>query len=395
MKIALFASAFHPSLGGVEEVTRQLAHALKRAEHEVLIITQRWPRDLPAFEEFEGLKIHRFAFRAPMNSRRRLARWRSAVMWRLTAPAIQREIIALLRRENVEIINVHCVSTNAIYARQAAQKLDLPFVVTMHGELTMDSQQTYQRNEKARAMMRQTLQSADFLTGCSGQTVREAEEFLSEPFGARSRVIYSGIRLADFQNPQKPAKAHPRPYILGIGRHVEQKGFDVLLRAYALLKNQTAGEIPDLILAGDGPLKPQLEALSEQLGLKDRVGFPGRAARPEAVALFQGCEFFVLPSRHEPMGIVNLEAMAAGKAVIASRVGGVPELVQNEENGLLVAPDDAQSLAHALARLVDDAPLRKKLGECGAVRVQRFDWDAIAAQYLESYTAAQNARNRR
>jgi len=394
MKIALFASAFHPSLGGVEEVTRQLAHALKRAGHEVIIVTQRWPRNLPAFEEFEGLKVHRFAFRVAINSSDTLARWRSIIMWRSTAELTRRAIVRLLRREAIEIVNIHCVSSHATYARRAAHRLNLPIVVTMHGELTMDSQQVFQQNLSARAMMRETLGDAHALTGCSGQTVEEAQEFYGEPFGERARVIYSGIRLADFETPVATEKPHPRPYILGIGRHVEQKGFDVLLRAYARLHDESSGAaIPDLILAGDGELSGELKKLSRELGLQEQVFFPGRAARPQAVALFQNCEFFVLPSRHEPMGIVNLEAMAAGKPVVASRVGGVPELVQDGENGLLVAPDDPVALAQAMGRLVGDAALRQKLGECGAIRVRRFDWDALAAQYLESYAAAQNAKN--
>ena len=126
MKIALFSSAFYPGLGGVEEAVRQLAHALKRAGHEAIIITQRWPRDLPAFEEYEGLRVYRFPFRMKVESPNLLFRWRSNLKLKLTAGKIQREIDQVLRKEGVEIVNIHCVSSNAIYARQAALDLDLP-----------------------------------------------------------------------------------------------------------------------------------------------------------------------------------------------------------------------------------------------------------------------------
>ena len=393
MKIALFASAFHPHLGGVEELVRQLAHALERAGHEALVVTERWPRTLPAHESFEGLDVDRFPFRAlsggsPLNVAR------SAVSLALTRSAIRRDVTALLQREKVDVVHVQCVANQAPYAQHAARQLGLPFVVTLQGELTMDATQLYQRSARARALMRRALLDADALTGCSGQTLREAQEFLGQPFGGRGRVVFNGIRLADFQDVEPERR--PRPFILGIGRHVPQKGFDVLLRAYALLRGRARDEkitdeqwpLPDLILAGDGPMRAELERLRDELGLGERAQLIGRADRARTVALFKGCAFFVLPSRHEPMGIVNLEAMAAGRAVVASRVGGVPELVREGENGLLVAPGDPHLLADALWELSSRPDEAARLGQNGAQRVRAFDWDAIAGEYLAVYESA-------
>ena len=389
MKTAIFASAFHPSLGGVEELVRQLAHAFGRGGHEALILTQRWPRDLSAVENYEGLRVFRFPFRTGLESGSMAVRLKAEATMRLTKPGIHRQIATLLEREKVDIVHVQCVSSSAIYALESARRLDLPFVVTLQGELTMDATQLFQRSPQARQMMRDALENAHAITGCSGQTVAEAQEFFGQPFGQRARTLYNGIRLADFQN--VAPHPHPRPYILGIGRHVPQKGFDVLLRAYAQMRSEVSTpQMPDLLLAGDGVLHEELKKLSQKLKLDGQVHFVGRVDRAGAVALFKGSDFFVLPSRHEPMGIVNLEAMAAGKPVVASRVGGVPELVQEGENGLLVPPDDVGALAGALGKLVSDTGLRQKLGECGAQRVRRYDWDAIAAQYLETYAAAQN-----
>lgn len=387
MKIALFASAFHPHLGGVEEVVRQLGHALKRAGHEAIVVTERWPRTLPAQEEFEGISVHRFTFRT-LSGGSRLNQVRAATSLALTGPSIRANIAALLRREGVDIVHVHCVSNNAPYAEKAARRLGLPLVVTLHGELSMDAEGIYQRSERARALMRRALVEADALTGCSGQTLREAEEFLGQPFGKRGRVVFSGIRLADFQGVEPETRE--RPFILGIGRHVEQKGFDVLLRAHALLLERTGKEsvawtVPDLVLAGDGPMRAELERLRDELGLEGRAHIIGRADRARTVALFKGSAFFVLPSRHEPMGIVNLEAMAAGRAVVASRVGGVPELVLDGENGLLVPAGEPHALAGALWELSSRPEVAARLGQNGAKRVRAFDWDSIAAQYIEIY----------
>ncbi|WP_170065497.1 glycosyltransferase family 4 protein [Abditibacterium utsteinense] len=383
MKIAIFASAFHPSLGGVEELVRQLAHAFKRAGHEAIIVTERWPRDLPASESYDGIQVYRFPFRI-LSGGSLANRAKSAVSLVATGKAIQRQIVALLAREKIDIVNIQCVSANALYARNAARQLRLPLVVTLQGELTMDATGLYQKSEAARNRMRGVLESAAAITGCSKQTLDEAEAFFARPFGPRGHLIYNGIRLADFDN--AAAYAHPRPYILGIGRHVAQKGFDILLRAYAQMKSEVSpAELPDLLLAGDGEVHQELRQLSRELKLEDRVHFVGRADRAQAVALFKGCEFFVLPSRHEPMGIVNLEAMAAGKAVIASNVGGVSELVSQGETGILVPGADVTALSQALALLCRDTELRERLAKAGAVRAQQFDWEILTEQYLEIY----------
>lgn len=384
MKIAIFASAFHPSLGGVEELVRQLAHALNRAGHDAFVVTERWPRTLPAQEDFEGLRVYRFPFRT-VGGGSFMNVSRSVTSLMLTGPAIRRAIVDTIKGEAPDLIHVQCVSSNAQYALRTSRSLNLPFVVTLQGELTMDASQIFQKSGRARTLMRSALLGADFITGCSGQTVQEAEDFMGAPFTEHGRVVFNGIRLADFEG--VTPYSHPRPYILGIGRHVPQKGFDVLLQAFARMLQLT--DVPtDLILAGNGPLHDALKKVSQDMGLENRVHFVGRVDRPKTVSLFKGCSFFVLPSRHEPMGIVNLEAMAAGKAVVASRVGGVPELVTEGENGLLVEPNNYEALAQALLSLVQDPALAKQLGKNGAQRVRAFDWDAIAKQYLDVYQGA-------
>ena len=376
MNIALFASAFHPHVGGVEELVRQLAHAYGRKGHTAIVITIRWPQDLPEFEEYEGIPVYRFAMRTPGGSLRERAKYQ------LTHASNVRRMLDVLRRHRIDLLHVQCVSANGYYAQVARRALHLPLIVTTQGERTMDAGQIYQRSAFMNRMLCALLAEADHITACSRHTLDDLEGWYGQPFGPRAQVVYNGIDLSSFAAPVP--YSHPRPYLLGIGRHVPQKGFDVLLQAFAQA-DQTSH---DLLLAGDGPERPTLEGLAADLGLGDRMRFVGRADRPMAVSLFAGCSFFVLPSRQEPQGIVNLEAMAAGKAVLASRVGGVPEIVQDDETGLLVPAEDVPALAQAIARLADDASLRQRLGAAGRERAQAFDWDAIAEQYLGIYQRA-------
>lgn len=385
MNIALFASAFYPHVGGVEELVRQLAREYNARGHHAIVLTNRWPRDLPAYEKYEGTPLYRLAMRQPEGS------LKAKVSYGLTHRTVETKMLDILRRHKIEMLHVQCVSVNGHYARIAAQKLKLPLVVTSQGERTMDATGVYDRSAFLNATLRDLLARGDALSACSRDTLDDLERYFGQPFGERARVVYNGISAGDFDDPNAQPYEHARPYILGIGRQVPQKGFDVLLRAFAQAAQDPAFD-HDLLLAGEGSERENLESLLKELKLEGRAHLLGRAARPLAVSLFKGCSFFVLPSRHEPFGIVNLEAMAACKPVIASRVGGVPEIVQPEENGLLVPGDDAPALALALARLAGDSELRARMGENGHAFAQNFTWPRIAEQYQEMYQQVLAAR---
>ena len=376
MNIALFASAFYPHVGGVEEAVRQLAHAYRDMGHTAIVVTNQWPPTLPACEEYEGILVYRLPMRLPEGN------WKQRLKYSLTQPGTERQMLDILRRHAIDLLHVQCVSVNGYYALLAHHALGLPLVVTAQGERTMDAGKLYERSSLINQVLRDLLAQAGAITACSQNTLDDIQSFYGQPFGERGRVIYNGIRLEDFAE-HKPYM-HPRPYVLGIGRLVPQKGFDILIDAFA----QSGLDTYDLLLAGEGPERDTLQSHITSHGLQSRVTLLGRADRAQAVALFQGCAWFALPSRMEPQGIVNLEAMAAGKAVIASHVGGVPEIVLDGQTGLLVPPDDAHSLAQAMSRLAADPDLQRRLGAAGRYRAQSFAWPATAQQYLTLYQTA-------
>ena len=379
--VALFSSAFYPHAGGVEELVRQLAHAYQRRGMSPIVLTNRWPLSLPAYECYEDIPVYRLILRVPDGN------IRARVRYSLSGGPVRRNMLNILRRHHIECVHVHCVSANGFYALQARHALKLPLVVTTQGERTIDATQLYQHSAFINRVMRQLLSEADFVTGCSRHTLEDLEQYWGQPFGARGRVIYNGVNLEDFAAPAP--FAHPKPYVLGIGRFVPNKGFDVLIRAFAKARMPSH----DLLLAGDGTERGPLERLAHDLGLRDNIKFLGRVDRPTAVSLFHGCSFFVLPSRDEPQGIVNLEAMAAGKAIIATQVGGVPEMVTDGENGLLVPAGAPDALASALERLGGDEGLRQRLGSAGLTRVQAFRWPTIAEEYIQIYDAIEAGRS--
>lgn len=170
--------------------------------------------------------------------------------------------------------------------------------------------------------------------------------------------------------------------LLAVASLHRRKGLDVLLAALADLSQR--GLRPSLWVAGEGPEGATLERLAEQLELADRVRWLGR--RDDVADLLAAADLFVLPSRREGLGVAALEAMALGRPLVASAVGGLGEAVRDGETGLLVPPDDAAALAGALARLLRDPELRRRLGEAGPPRIaRRYAADAMVEAYERVY----------
>jgi starch synthase len=175
--------------------------------------------------------------------------------------------------------------------------------------------------------------------------------------------------------------------VIFVGRITRQKGLPVLLRAASSLDPSA-----QLVLCAGAPDTPELLAEVTMLvdGLRALrsgvVWIPEMLSKPEIIQLLTHAVVFACPSLYEPLGIVNLEAMACETAVVASWVGGIPEVVADGETGLLVPPDDPASLADALNTLVRDPGRATAMGRAGReLAVREFSWDAVAAQTAALY----------
>jgi rhamnosyl/mannosyltransferase len=212
------------------------------------------------------------------------------------------------------------------------------------------------------------------------------------PYRDRVAVIPFGIDESRWEaTPSVSARAEAiradagtRPLVLFAGRMVPYKGVGVLLRALA-------GTDAAAVLVGAGPSRSEWMALARELGIADRVRFPGEVPHAELAALYHACDLFVLPSvtRAEAFGYVQLEAMACAKPVVSTRVdSGVPWVNRDGETGLTVPPGDPGALRSAIETLARDTALRHRLGAAGRARVRsEFTMDkmraAAAALYRE------------
>jgi len=219
----------------------------------------------------------------------------------------------------------------------------------------------------------------DKLVGAARVVVTEtdyAEKFLRERFPERAdRIhrIYNGLNLAEFG---RATFSSDPPSIVAIGRLIVKKGFANLIRACALLVERGRSFQCDIF--GEGPLENQLRVQIEQLGLQEFVRLPGPKPQHDLRARLADASVFVLPSVPEPEGgmdnlpTVIMEAMATGLPVVSTRIGGIPEMVVENETGFRVQPVDPVALAGAIEKLTNERSLGQRLGQAGYERAQRL-----------------------
>jgi glycosyltransferase involved in cell wall biosynthesis len=206
-------------------------------------------------------------------------------------------------------------------------------------------------------------------------------------------VIYNGIPTTRFVSnaSQDSTKEEKGIVLLHVGRFAPQKNHLLLVEAFALaVKEYPAMK---LWLVGDGPLKPAVEKIIVEIGLERKVLFLG--IRDDVPRLLAASDLFVLSSDYEGVPLSVLEAMAAGKPVVATTVGGVPELVEDGVTGFLVPPRDPKVLAQGILRLAKDADLRQRMGKAAQERaLERFDISRTAREYEALYLKLLKERGR-
>src|SRR5262245_13911096 len=203
-----------------------------------------------------------------------------------------------------------------------------------------------------------------------------AKKLLQERFPERAdriRCVYNGLSLAEFGRADFSSAP---PLILAVGRLIAKKGFADLIRACGLIAERGKSFRCEII--GEGPLENELRERIERLNLQNRVALSGARPLSEVRQRLDAANVFVLPSVVDPEGgmdnlpTVIMEAMAVGLPVISTNIGGIPEMVVENETGFLVQPDNPSALADAIEKLITDPALARKMGHAGYERAQRL-----------------------
>ncbi len=301
-----------------------------------------------------------------------LARDRTPNRWRRFGQACT---LAAELPEDVVRIYAHFLHTPASVARYAALIVGLPWCASAHAKDIWTTPEWDKRDK---------LRDADWVTTCSAA----GRDHLAALAPAPDRVAlnYHGLDFARFPPPStpRPARDGGAPdrtvTLLSVGRAVEKKGYDDLLEALARLPE---GLHWRFVHVGGGELGAALQARGERLGLGTRIDWRGAQAQRQVLEQYRAADLFVLASRiardgdRDGLPNVLMEAQSQGLACLSTRVSAIPELIEHEATGVLVAPGEPQALAAALERLIREPETRARLGAAGAHRLrERFTMDA-------------------
>ena len=371
-KIALVSPYDHAFHGGVADHINSLAAQFREWGHTVKIIAPCKSAD--AVEDDDFIPMGKAV---PIPSGGSIARVSFSV-W------LKPRIKQMLEREAFDVVHFHepfagLISKDMLSLIDPAESTA---VGTFH---TYEGTRLYKIGAKHLAM--------PYFRMLQGRIAvsRPAYQFISRHFPGDYEIIPNGIQVDDFADakPFEHLKNDGKINLLFLSRLEKRKGLKYLLGAFSRLK----WDWPNLrlLVAGGGkPDADSLRILSER-NLQDVV-FLGRVSDEEKFRYYKTADIYCAPATgKESFGIVLLEAMAAGAPIVASGIEGYSSVITHEREGLLVPPKDEAALAAALAALLKDAALRRRLGATGAITVQEYRWERVARRVMDCYDTSRDA----
>ena len=380
MKIGLVSPYDWSYPGGVQEHIQRLASELRGRGHNVRILT---PATGPRGRQVE-YGVYKVGWAAPLHVNGSIARV-------AFAPQISGRLRGILQREQFDIIHLHepLASPLGLYVLHVGPSTGATLVGTFHA---------WARHSLASAPEWAYASAAPFL----GRYYRRidgriavspaAREFVSRFFPGDYRIIPNGVDTRIFRPdaPPMPQFDDDKLNIVYLGRIEKRKGLKYLLRAIPMIREHFPNT--RFLIGGEGPLRAGFERLVAQAGWPDVV-FLGRVPAEQVPSLYASAHVFCAPNiGGESQGIVLLEALAAGRAVVASDIPGFRSVIQHQRDGLLTPPTRSEELAWAVCHLLSDESECARLGAAGRMRAEMFSWERVATQLLSFYEETRAAR---
>lgn len=380
-RLLVVSHGFPPYYGGAEHAAGQLAAAAADSGRwAVEVLTSDIGGRLPAREAWRGVRIRRVPARKK--------EWKNH-----SVPELLSFLFSATRRIEIDRpdwILAHFTLPGGEVARRWAGRCGVPYAVVLHGADVPDSQKkrfglVY---PVVKPLARRVWRQASRVIAVSG-TLRDLA--LRTWPGGRIDVIPNGVDLDLFHpaEPEAPARGGEEIVLVAVARLIEIKGLQNLIAALALLPAALRARVR-LRLCGIGPHEGELRRKAHAAGLAEQVEFAGLVSYEQIPEQLRSADIFVLPSLQEGLPLALLEAMASGLPVLATTVGGIPDVVRDGTNGLLVPAGDGPALRDALVRLLGDRALRLRLGETARQDVRPWSWAAIWERYEALFTAPSN-----
>jgi glycogen synthase len=365
------ATAYDP-VGGMQNHTASLTRSLDAVGVRQTVVTSRLAAPTGTSPVGQGARVHRVGLRTT----------RLRQLW--AACALPR-VLGLRGRRRPDVVHAHQGEDVAVLllGMLAARVHGCPLVVTLHCSvrhtLTGRSWRTRWLRVVGGAVERAALRRASAVLVLVPRTAAAVRRDGIDP--DRVHVLPSGFEPALFERDHPDLLADvPRPRVGYVGRWCEQKRPDLLVEAFGGVATPAS-----LVLVGDGPLRPQVEDAVRRSPARSRIHSRGFVPHTEVPAVLAGLDLLVLPSTYEEMGSVLVEAMASGLPVVASRVGGIPDVVRDAETGVLVPPLDVAALTAAVEEVLADPAMRAKLGEEARRVSADYAWPALGRRVHDVY----------
>jgi glycogen(starch) synthase len=370
MRILQQCIYFPPEVGGLESHAYTLCRSLAALGHEVTMVTSRSLPGVPREEVMDGVRVIRTWFPA-----------RNPAGWAAHTFASTPAYLRVARHADVLHAQTFASAPPGMIARRRGKQ---PFVLTLHTSHFL----RLARKRAWQPVLRRILRSADWLLAASVEIRDVALGLYAHP---RAEALTNGVDTERFQPCAPAGPARRSTYRLIVPRRLfEKNGVEFLVRAMPALRQRLDAEA---IIVGDGPERERLEALARDLRVTEHVHFLGVRPNEEMAGLLSSADVAVIPSLMEATSVAALEAMSCGLPVAAARVGGLPEIV-DEDVGTLFAPADPESLAARVASLLE-RPDRPALGARARSRVvERWSLERTVRRHVEIYGTLLRTRGR-
>lgn len=374
-------------VGGVNQVVLNLCRQFEaEGTYVPKILVASWDHVRPVTSDENGRSVSYMRLRPPVISGAPLT---SIAKWALFLLPDLTRLARYLRDNGVLHVNAHYPSLAALQFVLVAALLRRRLIITLsfHGlELT----QAIRTVGLERWMWKVLIRSADAVVTCS-EAQRELLLSFEPAVRPRATAIHNGIDIEHLMSSRNlVARIDPRlqgrPFILSVASYELKKGLDTLLRAVKTLRDVHGIDVELAMVGSDLGMGNELSRMAHRMDLSDHVVFCGEVPHADLHAYYEAARVFCLPSRVEPFGIVLLEAGAFRCPVVATSVGGIPEILENDVNARLVPPDDPSALAAQLQRLLSDSKECERLASALFDHVKaHFPWRRAHNSYMRLY----------
>lgn len=385
MNICLLTSDFLPNVGGMATHAHELAKALAGAGHALHIVHPVYEQGRNDFvEQFDGIIVHRLFIE------NETPRFKHLVYVARVRSYIKR----LHAAQRIDLIHWHDLTPNCWTTRTLRRRF--PLVWTNHTSNYLEFCETRVGRIKIRAYLRHPdaiISPSRELNEKSIRTGVRPEWLFYIPNGVDAAKFHPGAATKEIEatyglDPAKPIVICPR-------RLEPKNGVEYFIRAVPLVR-ESCPDAQFLIVGGGFPEeRERFEKMLDGWGLRSAVVFTGNVPNDTMPRFYAASDLAILPSLMEATSISGLEAMSSGLPLIGTKVGGIPEIIEDGASGILVEPRNPEQLAGQIARLLEDPAERRRLGIAARERVERhFSWDAIAGRTLEVYERVLARRGR-